>query len=174
MFHNCITYNRGAAGQWFRGEAQRQKRVFRDEIIPQARKLYEREVERRTKRGEDDVPSNKRKAPGADPASRAGVASAASQITPLPAVVKGASAQSDNEAKESSPAQHPSMPALASMLLADPFFVRLVLDRILRSLRLDVMRGKSLPTGHNIIPSLLQLLHMAQWSNRVCAIRGKA
>jgi Bromodomain len=173
MFQNCITYNRGAAGQWFRGEAQRQKKVFKDEILPQARRLYEKEVALRTKK-EDVIASNKRKAPGADPLSKVSTdVPAASQVLPLQAVYKSASVQPEKDPKDSTPAQHPSMPALASMLLADPFVVRLILDRILRSLRLDVMRGKSLPTGHNILPSLLQLLHMAQWSNRVCAIRGK-
>jgi hypothetical protein len=36
-----------------------------------------------------------------------------------------------------------------------------------------VIRGKSLPTGHSVLPALLQILHMSQWSNQVCAVRGK-
>jgi hypothetical protein len=36
-----------------------------------------------------------------------------------------------------------------------------------------VIRGKSLPTGHSVLPALLQILHMSQWSNQVCTVRGK-
>jgi hypothetical protein len=173
MFHNCITYNRGAAGQWFRGEAHRQNKVFKEEVLPQARRLYQKEVALRTKK-EDEI-TRKRKLDDID-GPNAG-ASAASQVVPLPAVYKKAQSKvaAKPTAAEGAPAaaHTPSMPALASMLLADPFVVRLLLDRVLRSLRLDVTRGKSLPTGHTVIPSLLQLLHMAQWSNQVCAIRGK-
>ena len=68
---------------------------------------------------------------------------------------------------------YPSMPAVASMLLADPFVVRLLLDRALRCLRIDVKRGTSLPAAHHVLPSLLQLLHLATWSTQLCAIRGK-
>lgn len=181
MYQNCITYNKGAAGQWFRGEAQRQKRVFKDEVLPQARNLYNKEVEWRKNKGsgviEEDT-SKKRKYPGTGIDSKT-EAGPASKVVPLPAVHKKANKKVSRSAAaaEADTAKntqaYPSMPALASMLLADPFVVRLLLDRVLRSLRLDVTRGKSLPTGHNIISSLLQLLHMSQWSNQVCAIRGK-
>ena len=180
MYQNCITYNKGAAGQWFRGEAQRQKKVFKDEVLPQARNLYNKEVEWRKNKGagviEEDTPK-KRKYPGAGSDSKE--AGPASKVVPLTAVYKKANKKANRSvaAAETDTAKntqaYPSMPALASMLLADPFVVRLLLDRVMRSLRLDVTRGKSLPTGHNVISSLLQLLHMAQWSNQVCAIRGK-
>ena len=178
MYQNCITYNRGAAGKWFRGECQRQTKVFKEEILPEARRLYQVEVQLRTKKTDDEV-SRKRKEPGSDAATPA-VAPPASLIVPLPAVykkvtssraAKAPAASEDTPASTLAPA--PSMPALASMLLADPFVVRLLLDRVLRSLRLDVIRGQSVPAAHSVVPSLLQLLHMAQWSNHVCAIRGK-
>jgi len=176
MYQNCITYNKGPAGQWFRGEAQRQKNVFKDEVLPQARELYDKEVSLRTQRAFGEDLSKKRKYPGAALDPNAPVP-AASQVVPLPAVIKGATKTDTKEKKDTDSTKsnqaYPSMPALASMLLADPFVVRLLLDRVLRSLRLDITRGKSLPTSHNIVPSLLQLLHMAQWSNKVCAIRGK-
>ncbi|CAB9507134.1 Bromodomain-containing protein 7 [Seminavis robusta] len=179
MFQNCITYNRGAAGQWFRGEAQRQKKVHKEEILPQARILYDKEVALRTKTEDDDedAPSRKRKLPGTlpDPKNKPGTVS--SQISPVPAVFKNtvpgaAAAKPEAEAEKNKDKVYPSMPSLASMLLADPFVVRLILNRILRSVRLDIIRGKSLPTGSNVVPSLLQMLHMAQWSNQVCASRG--
>lgn len=45
--------------------------------------------------------------------------------------------------------------------------------RILRDLRRGVLNGTSLPAAHGAVPSLLQLLHMAQWSRQVCAVRGR-
>lgn len=59
------------------------------------------------------------------------------------------------------------------MVLADPFVVRLLVDRILRSIRIDLLRGTTLPVAHRIVPSLLQLLNIAQASTQVCANRGK-
>lgn len=168
MFKNCIDYNRGAAGQWFRGEAQRQNKVFRDEIFPPAKKHYQIELARRTKAEHEELAATRKRkladeVGGVDDGN--GKTAAASKVVPLPA--------SRKKRKKDAPDHIPSMPALASMLLADPFVVRLLLDRVFRSLRLDVVRGKALPTGHSVIPSLLQMLHMAQWSNQLCAIRGK-
>ena len=59
------------------------------------------------------------------------------------------------------------------MLLSDPFVVRIILDRILRSLRADVLGGKSIPAAHSIVPSLLQLLCITQFATQLCAVRGK-
>jgi hypothetical protein len=153
MFKNCADYNRGKAGQWFRGEAARQLKVFKDEILSQATKLYKEELRLRNpdedskkrKRGEEEV-----KAP---------------TLAPMP--------PTDKKRKTDTQDFTLSMPALASMLLADPFVVRLLLDRVLRSLRIDVMRGTSLPAAHTVVPSILQLLHMAQWSTQICALRGR-
>jgi hypothetical protein len=155
MFKNCVDYNRGQAGQWFRGEANRQLKVYRDEILPQAKKLYHVELQRR----KPDEPFAKRKR------EEEVKADIKPQFVPLePAVKKRKVDLQDNTL---------SMPALASMLLADPFVVRLLLDRVLRSLRIDVLRGSTVPSAHKVVPSILQLLHMAEWSTKMCAIRGQ-
>lgn len=101
VFKNCIDYNRGNAGQWFRGEAQRQGKVFREEIFPQARRLYQTEV---AKRSVEDQNERKRK-PEDGP-----------EINPLPASTK--------KRKKEKEEYLPSMPALAAMLLADPVSAR--------------------------------------------------
>ncbi len=149
VFRNCINYNTGNAGQWFRGEARRQMKVFMDDIYPQALKFYQSAI------GTRSIGLPKRKREGS---------SEAASIEPLPGI-KG-----KMQKKE---VTHPSLPAVASMLLADPFVVRILLDRALRCLRIDVNRGATLPAAHHVLPSVLQLLHLASWSTRLCAIRGK-
>lgn len=51
--------------------------------------------------------------------------------------------------------------------------VRIVIARILRELRRGVMNGSSIPAAHAVVPSLLQLVHLARWSRPMCAVRGK-
>lgn len=162
MFDNCVRYNRGTAGQWFRGEARRQHKVFKDEILAPAKKQYQAELTKRkgeeSKANENDGDaSNKKRALGSENAPK---------VLPLPA-------SAVKKHKKDVQDQLPSMPALACMLLSDPFVLRLLLDRFLRALRMDVMQGGSIPAAHCIIPSLLQLSHMAQWSPIICAHRGK-
>jgi hypothetical protein len=152
MFKNCIDYNKGASGQWFRGEANRQGKVFREEIFPHARRMYQNELAKRTVMGEDG--SRKRKE------------EQGSEITPLPA-------SSSKKRKKDREENVPSVPALATMLLSDPFFVRIVLARILRELQHGVIEGSSIPAAHSAIPSLLQILHVTRWSIQTCSIRGK-
>jgi len=67
----------------------------------------------------------------------------------------------------------PSMPAIAAMLLSDPFVVRLLLDKILRAARDDVLKDQTIPICHHTIPSVFQLLHLSQLSVKLCAIKGK-
>jgi hypothetical protein len=67
----------------------------------------------------------------------------------------------------------PSMHALASMLLSDPFVVRLLLDRTLRLIKVDVMNEKTTPACHSILPSIVQLLHLVSQSTKLCACKGK-
>lgn len=153
MFRNCIAYNSGNAGQWFRGEARRQHKVFKDEIYPQAKQLLDTESAKFLPPPEVQ---KKRKESGAG------------EIQPLEPM------KSKKRAKgEKDDPNLPSMEALASMLLSDPFVVRLLLDRILRSLRIDVIKGSTIPASHTVAPSLMQLLNLAQFSTQLCAIRGK-
>jgi len=153
MFKNCIDYNKGAAGQWFRGEAGRQSKVFKDEIVPQAHKLYEAEVKKRNP--EADVLKRKPDEESKSP-----------KFEPLTGATKKRRISENQDYTL-------SMAALSSMLLADPFVVRLLLDRVLRSLRVDVLPGLSIPTSHAVVPSILQLLHIANFSTQICAVRGR-
>ena len=174
MFKNCIDYNRGNDGKWFRGEAQRQSKVFREEIFSQAKKLYQAEIIAKkhsaAAAAAAEEENRKRKAqPLQDSDSASGIA-------PLPA---SRYKRRRKDAFDQHQQQHqqqqqllPSMPALALMLLADPFVVRLVLARLLRDLRSDVLGKASLPFRHGVIPSLLQLLHMARWSSHECGSGG--
>lgn len=128
----------------------RQSKVFREEIYPQARKLYQNEI---VKRRHEAVSNRKRPAEDVP------------ELHPLPSSVKKRKKDKDDLS--------PSMPALASMLMADPFFVRIVLARVLKELRQNVVLAGSLPAAHRAIPSLLQFLHLARFSTQVCASRGK-
>lgn len=157
MFKNCIDYNRGTAGQWFRGEANRQAKVFREEIFPQARRLYQNEIAKRNVLMMDhDLSSgSSSKRPMND----------GPEIIPLEPSTK--------KRKKEKEEYLPSMPALASMLLSDPFVVRIFLSRVLRDLQRGVVLGQSLPCAHTAVPSMLQILHVARWSKQICAVRGK-
>jgi Bromodomain len=155
MYKNCIDYNQGAAGQWFRGEAMRQNKAFRDEIFPVARREYQNEVAKRTVMPEE-IEARKRKAEEMTESS----------IRLLPPSNK-------KRKKDTTGEYQPSMPALASMLLADPFVTRLILARLLLEIRKGVVGGISLPVSHSLVPSLLQILHLVMWSSQICAIRGR-
>ena len=149
MFKNCIDYNRGTAGQWFRGEAHRQGTIFRDEILPQAKRLFQQEI---VKRSALEAEAGKRRAE-----------------EPLVKPMKASSKKRKLDPTDSLP----SMPALASMLLSDPFVIRVFLARVLRDLRRGVLSGTSIPAVHAVVPSLLQILHMARSSTQLCASRGR-
>jgi hypothetical protein len=152
MFKNCVNYNRGPPGQWFRGEAKRQLKVFTDEILPQAKTLYTVELQKRnpevsvSKREEEEKNNLK--------------------IAPLePARKKQKVIHNDEYSL--------SMPVLAAMLLADPFVVQVLLDRVMRSMRLDTNKGTGIPAEHQVVPSIMQLLFLAQWSPQICAVHGR-
>lgn len=155
MFQNCIVYNSEESGQWFRGEANRQLKVFTDEILPQAKKLYAVEVQKRNR--EEFVADEVKRKRETDEEEKP-------KIVPLDPARK----KRKVELQEYSL----SMPALAVMLLADPFVVRLLLDRVFRSLRIDVLKGSGVPVHHMVVPSIMQLLFLAQWSPQICAVRG--
>jgi hypothetical protein len=140
MFQNCITYNSGNAGQWFRGEARRQHAVFKNDIFPQAKKYFDAQVQ---KIKPPDVVKRK---------------VGDTEMSPLSKV--------PTKKRKLDP-NLPSLPALAAMLLADPFVVRLLLDRLLRSLRIDASKGSTIPVAHRAVPSLLQLLHLSYSSTKM-------
>lgn len=157
MYKNCIDYNRGAAGQWFRSEANRQAKIFREEIFSKAKRLYQNEISKRKVSQMSDISSfqnneNKRSKTGPD-------------MSPLDPSTK--------KRKKDKEEHLPSMPALAAMLLSDPFVVRLLLARVLRELRQGVIMGQSLPCAHAVVPSILQILQIARWSKQICAVKGK-
>ena len=188
MFANCVKYNVGDAGQWFRVEAQRQKQLWKEKIYPDAKsKLSTEKSKRKTalkkaKANETaSTGSKKRKtppplafAPGmkntAVPTSEKKKDDAAinnltaSDVDPLPPW------RYKRRKKE---VEIPSLQCLASMLLADPFVVRLLVDKIEKIVRADVMQNKSVPSGNPLLPSLLQLLNIAKISTQLCAMKGK-
>lgn len=156
MFRNCVDYNRGPSGQWFRGEAKRQLKVFTDEILSKAKNLFK--VEQQKRNPEEDLAALKRKREEEEEKSKL-------KIKPL---------ESGRKKRKVEPQEQSlSMTALASMLLADPFVVRILLDRVLRSLRIHTARGAGIPAEHRVIPSIMQLLFLAQWSPQICAVRGR-
>jgi Bromodomain len=110
MFKNCVDYNRGPNGQWFRGEANRQGKVFREEIFPVARRTYQVELAKRAASAANE--GVKDGAVGALGSKRPGE-SQGPAIAPLPASAK-------KRKKDTKDEYLPSMPALACMLLADP------------------------------------------------------
>ncbi|KAG7355883.1 bromodomain containing protein [Nitzschia inconspicua] len=154
MFKNCVDYNKGDGGLWFRGEAKRQLKLYTDEILPQAKNLYTIELQKRN--FEENAASKGRK----QEEEKSNL-----KIAPLDPITKTRKV----EAKEYTL----SMPAVAGMLLADPFVIRILLDRILRSIRLDTNKGAGIPAEHQVVPSLMQILFLAQWSPSICAIRGR-
>jgi len=154
MFKNCIFYNSGQAGQWFQNEAKRQQKVFSDEILPQARNLFR--IEEKKRRPDEEAMLLKRK--------REEEEKKKPKIQML---------NSGRKKRKCAPNLTLSMPALASMILADPFVVRILLDRVLRSMRLDTAKGAGIPAEHRAIPSIMQLLFLAQWSPQICAVRGR-
>ena len=156
MFRNCVDYNRGPTGQWFRGEAKRQLKVFTDEILSKSKNLFKVEQQRRNP--DEDLAALKRKREEEEEKNKLKINSLES---------------GRKKRKVDSQEQSLSMSALASMLLADPFVVRIMLDRVLRSLRIDTAKGSGIPAEHRVIPSIMQLLFLAQWSPQICAVRGR-
>ena len=71
------------------------------------------------------------------------------------------------------PTTYSLLPTLACMVLSDPFVIRLIIDKILRFIRGDVIPAKSLPYSHTMLPSLLQLLYLVQNTWGYCHTLGK-
>jgi Bromodomain len=166
MYKNCIQYNRGPAGAWFRNEASRQSKIFREEIFPPIRRLYQNEIAKRSFLGSESSMGS----PSGDPTQHSGVKRSSQslggpEIVPLMPSIK--------KRKKEREEYIPSMPAIASMLLSDPFVVRILLARVLRELRRSVLLGQTIPCTHSLITSIFQLLHIIRWSKDICAMRGK-
>lgn len=187
MFANCIKYNIGRDGTWFRVEARRQEKVWKDEVLPQARELFKKETTKRRKQLERadqrDEEKLAKKVETAEERKR--------RADKISKALKDASGSTDDNAitklkgsdvdplvpskakRRKKDMDYPSMPCIATMLLSDPFVVRILLDRVLRSVRADVLARKSLPVAHTVVPSLLQLLYLSQFSLQLCSVRGK-
>jgi Bromodomain len=167
MYKNCIDYNRGAAGQWFRNEANRQSKIYREEIFPKATRLYQNEIAKSNFKMSSSSryrPDDNDEVHGSSGLKRK-LNDTGPEIVPL--------TPSTKKRKKEREDYIPSMPALASMLLADPFVVRIILARILSEFRRSVVQGQTVPCSNTTIPSLLQILHIIRYSKDICAIRGK-
>ena len=168
MFKNCINYNRGPAGQWFRNEANRQAKIFREEIFPKAKRLYQNEVAKRnfilssTTTSSASTSGMENLGGNSSGSKRPGIGLEISPLQP-----------STKKRKKEREEYIPSMPALASMLLADPFVVRIIIARLLIEFRRNVIPGQTVPCFNMVVPSLLQLLHIVRYSKDICALRGK-
>jgi len=233
MFQNCITYNTGKDGKWFRSETNRQKKCWNDEIFEQAKDLYKKEMAKRkkvlekaaaldmsslktpnnpspaitmtTSKDQNNSKSNnrtdlerKRKHDSllAHQAKLAGKTMSDSKgnnrNNKIGSISNNNNLNKDEglaienlTAKNISPLQHskakkrkkdfnfPSMPTLVSMLLSDPFVSRLLIDKIYRTVKKDVLGSRIVPSEHFVIPSILQILHVAQFSTQLCAFKGK-
>jgi bromodomain-containing protein 7/9 len=198
MFQNCIKYNVGKDGSWFRGEARRQQKKWRDEILTQAKDIYREEMNKRKKQLDNAAASNVMASTKALEENKKKAILEQQRKILLGAKENAKKRKFDTEfndegstgnngsaklirpLKESSTKKRkkdsfcPSLPALASMLLSDPFVVRLLFDKVLRAIRSDVLKEKTIPADHGTIPSVLQLIHIASLSPKVCATRGSA
>jgi hypothetical protein len=188
MFANCVKYNVGDGGQWFRVEAQRQKQLWKEKIYPEAKsKLNTEKSKRKTalkKAKANDATStgSKKRKPPPPLAFAPGMKKA---TVPTSEKKKDDAAINNLTAKDVDPlppwrykrrkkeVEIPSLQCLAAMLIADPFVVRLLLDKIEKIIRADVMKNKSVPSGNPLLPSLLQLLNIAKISTQLCAMKGK-
>ena len=181
LFSNCCKYNVGDAGSWFRNEANRQKQLWREEVLPETKEKLKTDLAKRRNalKKKPKPPPPLAFAPGkADKSKSQAVGSGK-------AVKKDDSAIINLTAQDVDPLPHwnckrrkievdvPSTQCLASMLLADPFVVRILVDKAQKILRADVLKSKSIPSGHALLPSIFQLLNIARISKQLCALKGK-
>ena len=192
MFSNCVQYNVGPNGTWFRDEANRQKKLW-NQIYANAKKKLKSALDDRKKvlkqaKASDQKGSSagkKRKPPPplafglSDKSPKSGPASGAAQketkddaainkltsndVVPLPPWTKRRKKEVDSNI--------PNMQCLAAMLLADPFVMRILLDKILRTIRMDV-KGKIIQSSM-LLPSMIQMLNIAKISVQLCAKKGR-
>jgi len=207
MFQNCITFNNGKDGQWFRNEARRQQKAFRDFTLKKAKEELKTSqlTNRKTTADKDtikpDSTSRKRRSPME---SLLGATTTTTTTTPAPPLplpstttatttkmpptsilARRLQPQSTDtkdaieplpfikSKKRKKDLDGPSMPAVASAILTDPFFIRLLLHKLYRRLHETLPSQKNIPCGDMIVPSILQLLRIAQSSSQICASKGK-
>jgi len=188
MFANCCKYNVGPAGQWFRNEANRQKKLWKEGILQEAKSKWKDETAKRKRalKRAPKPPPPLAFAPGKKTEKSAAAAAAATTTTESRAKEANEDAAINNltadDVRPLPPWKYkrrkteidvPSMQCLASMLLADPFVVRVLTDRVQKILRVDVLKAKRVPAGHPILPSLFQLLNIARLSTQLCALKGR-
>jgi hypothetical protein len=183
MFNNCVKYNIGDAGQWFRNEARRQEKKWKGEILSQMQNLYKDEMKKRQMQLDNSIISSPKEQTKIDDEKKKEILLAQQKL------VSGNKRKLDADGEQTGAVVvHPlagttlkkrkkdsglvSMPVLVTMLLSDPFFSKLLLDKILRALR-SVIKEKSLPLIHDTFPSVIQLLHIASFSKWMCATKGK-
>ena len=201
MFQNCIRYNIGKEGQWFRGEAKRQLKKWKDEVLSQSKEFYNTEMSKRKMQLDNAAGTSSSSSSAVDAQVQTmeeqkrkdilatqqrillGSKSTGSEKRKHDSIAKGSSGGvakkevqplgESKTKKRKKDTNFPSMPSMASMLLSDPFVVRLLFDKILRAVKNDVMKSKNIPAEHGTIPSILQLIHIANLSTKVCAMKGK-
>jgi len=196
MFANCVKYNTGPSGQWFRNEAGRQKKLWKETIFPDAKAKLKADMTKRkkalaqAKAAESGEVSGSKKRKPPPPLAFAPVEKGEKGNSTASAVIAPKEGKDDAaiihlRAKNVNPlpawsykrrrkdVDFPSMQCLASMLLADPFVMRVIMDKIERILRIDVIKEKGIPSGHPLLPSLIQVLNIAQLSMQICALKGK-
>jgi hypothetical protein len=196
MFSNCVKYNVGPNGVWFRNEADRQKKIWKEKTFPDAKQKLKAALTKRknalaqSKSGESGgatAGSKKRKPPpplAFAPVEKSG--KGASGASNLSKEAKGGDSSINNLTvqdveplppwrfkRRKKEVEIPSMQCLAAMLLADPFVMRILSDKVLRILRVDVVKGKCVPAGHPMLPSLFQLMNIAHMSMQLCVMKGR-
>jgi hypothetical protein len=198
MFSNCVTYNQGPSGLWFRDEAARQKKIWKEKVYPDAKIKLKTALEKRRKAlkqakasesGGNDGGSKKRKKPPpplafglSEKSAKAGAAAVgirASKDVKDDAAINNLTTKDiyplppwNKRRKKEFDSTIPTMQCLAAMLLADPFVMRILVDKILRTIRID-MKEKCIPCCNTLLPSMFQLINIAKMSVELCATKGR-